>query len=68
MKRLLLNMKMKNLPMNKTELAPEDLSKAIQFLKDNAISPDEVSLDRLVGWINAPRDKPRYKGESSWQK
>jgi len=52
----------------KNELTPEDLSKAIQFLKDNAINHDEVSLDRLVRWINAPREKPRYKGESSWQK
>jgi hypothetical protein len=56
--------------MNKTELTTEDLTKAIQFLKDNAIPPEEVDLSRLVGWLNAPRfDKsPRYKGESSWQK
>lgn len=56
--------------MNKTELTPEDLSKAIQFLKDNSINPDEVSLDRLVGWLNAPRlgCKQMFKGESSWQK
>ena len=52
----------------KTELTPEDLAKAIQFLKDNAIPSEEVSLGRLVGWLNAPREKPRYKGESSWQK
>ncbi len=54
----------------KTEPTPEDLAKAIQFLKDNAISTDEVDLNRLVGWLNAPRldKRPRYKGESSWQK
>lgn len=40
--------------MNKAELTQEDLSKAIQFLKDNAISPDAVSLERLVGWLNNP--------------
>jgi hypothetical protein len=39
----------------KTELTPQDLAKAIQFLKDNSIREDAVSLDRLVGWLNAPR-------------
>lgn len=36
----------------KTEITKEDLSKAIQFLKDNSISSDEISLSRLIGWIN----------------
>lgn len=42
---------------NKAELTQEDLSKAIQFLKDNAISSDEVNLERLVGWLNNPISK-----------
>ena len=52
----------------KTELTPEDLAKAIQFLKDSSIPEDAVCLNRLVGWLNAPRldqalaDKARKEG------
>jgi hypothetical protein len=40
-----------------SSLSPQDLSKAIQFLKDNAIRPEAVSLERLVGWLNNPLHK-----------
>lgn len=40
--------------MNKTELTTEDLSKAIQFMKDHCIGSDEITLDRLMGWIKRP--------------
>lgn len=43
--------------MNKYQLTQEDLSRAIQFLKNNSIGSDEVSLERLVGWMKHPRHK-----------
>ena len=45
--------------MNKTKLTTEDLSKAIQFMKDHSIGSDEISLDRLIGWIKYPLNKRR---------
>jgi len=52
----------------KAELTPEDLAKAIQFMKDHSIRDDEIRLDRLVRWLNAPRidqgliDEAKKKG------
>jgi len=52
----------------KTELTPEDLAKAIQFMKDNSIREGDVCLNRLIGWISAPRiDKELIeKGERTY--
>lgn len=55
-------------------LTPQDLSRAIQFLQDNAVNPESVNLHRLIGWLNKPMHKRHgfgivetnsHKGESN---
>jgi hypothetical protein len=54
--------------MNKTKLTTEDLSKAIQFMKDHCVGSDEMALDRLMGWIRHPigRIKPCEPSRQSY--